>query len=81
MDDSIIKILGFKQDDANAVITHKSTSRLDITLSKTPKATLCPICSCKMHSKGIYSRIVRHPILQDNRRLTLTINQRRYKMY
>lgn len=79
MDDSIIKILGFKQDDANAVITHKSASRLDITLSKTPKATFCPICSCKMHSKGIYSRNIRHPILQDNRRLTLTINQRRYK--
>ena len=79
MDDNIIKLLGLKQDGVKATITHASDSKLNVTLSKEVHPRFCPICGFRMYSKGIYSRTVNHPILQDNRQLTLTVKQRRYK--
>lgn len=50
-----------------------------ITISTTPMPTLCPFCNSSMHSKGIYTRTVKHPVLQDNTLLYLKVKQRRWK--
>ncbi len=50
-----------------------------IHISRKVIPTYCPICSSRMHSKGIYVRTVNHQILQDNTKLVLIIHQRKWK--
>lgn len=79
MNDNTIEFLNLKQDEVNSIITESTDSKLVVTLYKNPTPTFCPICGYRMYSKGIYQRTVNHPILQDNRKLTLIVKQRRYK--
>lgn len=39
----------------------------------------CPLCSFRMHSKGIKTRTVNHPILQGSQQCILKLKQRRWK--
>lgn len=48
-----------------------------ITLETLPIAHFCPSCGYRMHSRGIMSRTINHPILQDNYSLILILKQRR----
>ena len=48
-----------------------------ITLETRPVAHFCPICGFKMHSRGVKTRHINHPILQDNYNLILLLKQRR----
>lgn len=50
-----------------------------ISLETPPTPHYCPCCGYRMHSKGIKKRTIKHPILQDTYRLTLILNQRRWK--
>ncbi|MEF2782464.1 MAG: transposase [Clostridium sp.] len=50
-----------------------------ITISTKPKPMFCPHCNSIMHSKGIYTRSVRHPVLQDGTQIILKVKQRRWK--
>ena len=50
-----------------------------ITISTKPNLTRCPFCNSSMHSKGLYTRTVKHPVLQDNTQLYLKVKQRRWK--
>lgn len=38
----------------------------------------CPRCAARMHSKGIYTRKVNHPILQDGSKFMLIVHQRKW---
>lgn len=37
-----------------------------IYISRPSYPTYCPNCSCRMHSKGIYKRKIKHLVLQDS---------------
>lgn len=50
-----------------------------ITLETPPTAHFCPSCGYRMHSRGIKSRTISHPILQDNYSLILILKQRRWR--
>lgn len=50
-----------------------------LTISTLPSPILCTHCNSIMHSKGIYTRSVKHPILQDGTQIYLKIKQRRWK--
>ena len=50
-----------------------------ITLETPPTAHFCPSCGYRMHSRGIKSRTINHPILQDNYSLILILKQRRWR--
>lgn len=50
-----------------------------IHISRAATPTYCPECSCRMHSKGIYVRKVKHPVLQDSTNIVFVIKQRKWK--
>ena len=50
-----------------------------VTIQKKLSPHFCPVCSYRMHSKGIYPRTINHPIMQDDLQLVLIVNQRRWQ--
>lgn len=48
-------------------------------LETPPIAHFCPICGYRMHSRGVKSWKIKHPILQDNYSLILILKQRRWR--
>ena len=50
-----------------------------ITLETHPVPHFCPSCSFRMHSRGIKTRTIHHPILQDGYELILLLKQRRWR--
>ena len=79
MQNSIIDLLGFKDRDICAKITKTSPSSVEVMVSKTCKPKYCPVCSHRMYSRGSYTRTLNHPILQDGRKVTILLKQRRWK--
>ena len=68
-------------EDANITISNiciegsVKTLTLETTLSK----HFCPICGFRMYSRGVKTRKINHPILQDNYSLVLLLKQRRWR--
>jgi len=79
MQNNIIDLLGFKDRDICAKITKTSPSSVEVMVSKTCKPKYCPVCSHRMYSRGPYTRTLNHPILQDGRKVTILLKQRRWK--
>ena len=79
MVDDITKLIDL--EDSDLIIEGPAISKgvKVLTVSKRLQPTFCPICGCRMHSRGIYTRMVNHPILQDGTQLVLKLNQRRWK--
>lgn len=50
-----------------------------ITLETHPVPHFCPSCGFRMHSRGIKTRTIHHPILQDGYELILLLKQRRWR--
>lgn len=77
--DSIIELLNL--EDPNILISDITVDGTvkSVTLETRPSIHSCPLCSFRMHSKGIRKRTVNHPVLQDTYRLVLVLKQRRWK--
>lgn len=67
-------------DDGTYSITHVEINGPDkfIHIEKHLRLTFCPSCNARMHSKGIYTRRVNHPITQDSMNIYLIVHQRRW---
>ena len=50
-----------------------------ITLSTRPEARFCPQCGFRMHSRGIKTRKINHPILQDTYQVRILLKQHRWR--
>ncbi len=50
-----------------------------VTLGSAPAPHFCPKCSYKMHSRGIKTRTINHPVLQDGYQLVIKLKQRRWR--
>ena len=50
-----------------------------ITLSTRPEVRFCPQCGFRMHSRGIKTRKINHPILQDTYQVRILLKQRRWR--
>ena len=50
-----------------------------ITLSTLPEIRFCPQCGFRMHSRGVKTRTINHPIMQDTYRVVLRLKQRRWR--
>lgn len=61
------------------VVTDDKTRTKYIYIEKVKAPFFCPVCGCRMHSKGIYTRSIRHPILSDGYALVLKVKQRKYR--
>lgn len=76
---SIIGLLNL--EDPNILVSDVSIDGTvkTVTLETRPSIHSCPVCSFRMHSKGIRKRTVNHPVMQDTYRLVLVLKQRRWK--
>lgn len=77
--DNIIKFLNLEDSDVELVDQRIKDKKRIITIQKKLLPHFCPICSYRMHSKGIYPRTINHPIMQDDLQLVLIVNQRRWQ--
>ena len=50
-----------------------------VYISRPSIPSYCPNCSCRMHSKGIYKRKIKHPVLQDGTCIIFIVSQRKWK--
>lgn len=76
---SITELLNL--EDADIFISDISISgtKKILTLETHPEIHFCPICGFKMHSRGIKTRTINHPMLQDTYELVLKLKQRRWR--
>jgi transposase len=76
---SITDILDLEDSDIHVSnIQVEGTQKL-ITLEYKLTSHFCPSCGFRMHSRGIKTRSIRHPILQDGYELILLLRQRRWR--
>ena len=77
--DIIIELLNL--EDPNITVSDISIegNTKFVTLETKPSIHFCSRCCYRMHSKGIRTRKVNHPILQDTYSLILVLKQRRWK--
>ena len=68
-------------EDADIFISDISISGTQkiITIETRPETHFCPICGFKMHSRGLKTRTINHPVLQDTYELVLKLKQRRWR--
>ena len=76
---SITELLDLEDSDIFISETRIEGDQKTIVLETHPEPRFCPSCGFRMHSRGIKSRKVSHPILQDGYRLTLLLKQRRWR--
>lgn len=79
MSNDIIKFLGLEDSNVEIINSSYRAKQRILTLQKKLVTHYCPICSHIMHSKGIYTRTVNHPVMQDGHQLVLKLNQRRFR--
>ena len=76
---SITDLLDLEDNDVTITdITIQGSTKL-ITLETSAKQSFCPLCGFRMHSRGIRTRKILHPILQDGYSLQLKLKQRRWR--
>ena len=76
---NIIDFLDLEDPDIQITDITIECDRKIVTIEAIPSAHFCPICNTRMHSRGIKTRTVYHPILQDTYQLVLKVKQRRWK--
>lgn len=81
MNNDIISLLDFNPEEIELIKTETDieTNTKYIHVQKILNPTYCPICHCRMHSRGIKVRTINHPIFQDGSRLVIKLHQRRWK--
>ena len=78
-DNDIIKLLGIKDATIKIISVSVKGTEKTVEFEKRLELHYCPLCGCRMHSKGISRRKINHPILQDGYTLTMIFNQRRWQ--
>ena len=76
---SITDLLDLEDSDIQITSVQVEGSRKLITLESPPVPHFCPSCGFRMHSRGIKTRTISHPILQDGYELVLLLKQRRWR--
>ena len=76
---SITELLDLEDSDIFISDTKIDDDRKIITIETHPSAHFCPCCEFRMHSRGIKTRTISHPILQDGYKLVLLLKQRRWR--
>ena len=76
---SITDILDLEDSDIFISNIQVEKKRKQITLESKLSSHFCPSCGFRMHSRGIKTRTISHPILQDGYELILLLKQRRWR--
>lgn len=75
----MLSLLDLEDEKAVCTDTFIENGCKYVTVETPPTTHYCPLCSYRMYSKGVKSRKINHPILQDTYSLTLILKQRRWK--
>ena len=75
---NIIKLLHIEDDGIRVIDMYDKGDSRTIIIERIPDLHYCPFCGCRMYSKGIRKRTIKHQILQDGYKLFLEIHQRRW---
>ncbi|MDY5480650.1 MAG: transposase [Peptostreptococcus porci] len=77
MNNNIIEIILNKDKNTNYQCDFdKINNEYIITVEKAVTPKYCPVCNTKMYSKGIRTRRVRHPILNNGKTILIHLKQR-----
>jgi len=76
---NIINILGLEDDSVNILNIAIEGTTKEFTIEKKLVPMYCPSCGCRMYSKGVKTRTVKHPVFQDGYHTILKVRQRRWK--
>ena len=76
---SITELLDLEDSDIFISDIQIEDTRKLITLETHLTSHFCPSCGFRMHSRGIKTRTISHPILQDGYELVLLLKQRRWR--
>ena len=76
---SIIKLLDLEDSDIVVSDIRVEETQKIITLETPVIPHYCPCCGFRMYSRGIKTRKISHPILQDGYELLLHLKQRRWR--
>lgn len=74
MDYNIIKLLNIEDKDIHIIDFFIDGNTKTFVIEKFLKPEFCPAC----HSKGIYSRSINHPMLQDGFNIKIILRQRKW---
>lgn len=76
---SITNILDLEDNDIFIQdITTEGSNKI-ITVSTHSSSHFCPLCGFKMYSRGLKTRTINHPILQDSYHVIIKLKQRRWR--
>ena len=78
-DYDITNFLNLKDENIKILSCKTVKTTKEIHFEKQKAIHYCPVCNCRMYSKGIYQRHINHPILQDGYSLELVFHQRRWQ--
>jgi len=76
---TIIDLLNLEDSNIFISNTQIEHNKKIITLATDPSIHFCPLCGFRMHSRGIKTRTINHPIFQDNHEIILKLKQRRWR--
>ncbi len=76
---TITDLLDLEDSDILVSDIQVEGTRKLISLETHPVPHFCPSCGFRMHSRGIKTRTIHHPILQDGFELILLLKQRRWR--
>ena len=76
---SITELLDLEDSDIFISDISISGTQKILTIETRPETHFCPICGFKMHSRGLKTRTINHPVLQDTYELILKLKQRRWR--
>lgn len=76
---SITKLLDLEDTDISVSDIKIEGTTKTIILETKPLPQYCPCCGFRMYSRGIKTRKISHPILQDGYALILLLKQRRWR--
>ena len=76
---SITDLLDLEDEDIFISDTSIKDNVKTLTLETHLTSHYCPCCGFRMHSRGVKTRKVNHPILQDGYELILLLKQRRLR--
>ena len=75
----ITSLLDIEDNDLELLSCEVQGLKKIVTLESAPTPHFCPKCSYKMHSRGIKTRTINHPVLQDGYQLVIKLKQRRWR--
>lgn len=75
-----LAILGLPDDGTYGITKVEIKDSIKyVHIGRAPSPTFCEVCGSRMHSKGLKTRHVNHPILQDTTSVVLLVHQREWE--